>query len=532
MKNILYFVCSFILFSIFACQPEQGRADLFAQVESCMDNYPDSGLRLLRRVSHPERFTGEMQAKYAVLMTQATDNNYLPMTSDSLINIAVAYFQNENEPVWRAKNLFYKGRVYAENSEYGNTLVCYLQGIDALQNIKEEYKIHGLLYRYISQIYHETHLYAKSISFEKKALLFFQQAKDSTLRSVSEQIIARNYLLMSKLDSVAFHLEIASRMADDDRQRLAVTGDWQAFYQLQGKDQESEETLLRLATHKYPIKRDWACSCISLGKYYLNAGEWENQTEIIDVHAKYNHGKVEHELFQTQSQNRWLAIMAVSLMLLLFFVVYCYVRYRKYKQLELSRTGSALRRKELELEQKQTEIGTFRAELEMLRAHDNATMDRYIAIENVLRQKEEELIVLQSQVDCIETKLKKHKLVSIVKTNFPNVNELDIRALSVFQSLQSDPCKNAICTAEDWELLFLWTDIAHFRFYTRLKEKYGQLKKRDFQICCLIRLGFDNDAIRTILDIQQTTLYTDKSRAKKKMSLESTEVLEEFLRNF
>lgn len=258
----------------------------------------------------------------------------------------------------------------------------------------------------------------------------------------------------------------------------------------------------------------------------------QNQTEIIDVYAKHNHEKVKRELSRTQNHNLLLAIMVIGLMLLLFFVVYYYIRYRKYKQLELSGVSSELRKKGLELEKRHQEIDTFRVELETSRLHDNVTTDRYTAVENVLRQKEEDLIVIQNQLNDVEMQLNRHKLVSIVKIDLPDVKELDVRALFIFQSLQDNPCKDVFGTSEDWELLFLWTDIAQFRFYTRLKEKYKLFQKRDLQICCLIRLGFDNYEIGSILDIQKSTLYTDKSCTKKKMSLGADVTLEKFLRDF
>lgn len=132
----------------------------------------------------------------------------------------------------------------------------------------------------------------------------------------------------------------------------------------------------------------------------------------------------------------------------------------------------------------------------------------------------------------IEKELNRYKLLLSVMKDVPDLKESDIRSLSVFQSLQGNPCKAAIRTPEDWNLLFLWTDIAHRGFYTRLKVQYVQLKKPEIKICCLIRLGFDDDEIMRILDIRRTTYYVNKCNAKKQLLLEHEIILEDFIRSF
>lgn len=132
----------------------------------------------------------------------------------------------------------------------------------------------------------------------------------------------------------------------------------------------------------------------------------------------------------------------------------------------------------------------------------------------------------------MEKELNRCKLLLSIKKEVPDLKESDIRSLSVFQSLQGNPCKAAIRTLEDWNLLFLWTDIAHRGFYTRLKVQCVQLKKPEIKICCLIRLGFDDDEIMRILDIRRVTYYVDKCNAKKQLLLGHKTVLEDFIRCF
>ena len=54
------------------------------------------------------------KAKYALLLTQAEDKNYILHTSDSLINIAVCYYDSIQDTDLSAKSHYYLGRVYQD----------------------------------------------------------------------------------------------------------------------------------------------------------------------------------------------------------------------------------------------------------------------------------------------------------------------------------------------------------------------------------------------------------------------------------
>ena len=99
MKHIpvlLILTCILTLAST-ACQHHSTEASVFAEAERLMYTHPDSALKLLQSIPTPQRLTGKSQADYALLMTQAKSRNQIYATSDSLIRIAVDYYQNSDE---------------------------------------------------------------------------------------------------------------------------------------------------------------------------------------------------------------------------------------------------------------------------------------------------------------------------------------------------------------------------------------------------------------------------------------------------
>ena len=101
MRKQLYLisVLAWMLGLFFACSPSADKVDvLLVHAEECMEIHPDSALRLLKQIPHPDRLHESQQADYALLLTQAQDKNYMDsLQSDSLIRIAVDYYQDGDE---------------------------------------------------------------------------------------------------------------------------------------------------------------------------------------------------------------------------------------------------------------------------------------------------------------------------------------------------------------------------------------------------------------------------------------------------
>ena len=93
--------------SFTGCQDRKGTAPILKEAEALMYTRPDSALQMLETISQPEQLTGQEQADYALLLTQARSRNRITATSDSLIRIATDYFQDSNDNARKAKAFLY-----------------------------------------------------------------------------------------------------------------------------------------------------------------------------------------------------------------------------------------------------------------------------------------------------------------------------------------------------------------------------------------------------------------------------------------
>lgn len=169
-----------LIFSLAACHSVANRDDLLLdRADSLMQEYPDSALSLLETFSFSQKVSSAQSARYALLLTQAHDKNYIPHTDDSLIRIAVDYYDSIGEDVGlRAKAHYYWGRVQQERKKIPSCAREYLLAI-SLAEKAEEKNISYLAYANLGFVFYMADFNDKADSCFRQAELLAVQFNDS-----------------------------------------------------------------------------------------------------------------------------------------------------------------------------------------------------------------------------------------------------------------------------------------------------------------------------------------------------------------
>ena len=80
-----------------ACTGKTDYNTTLVQADSLMASRPDSALHMLQGISTKSLSTKADRAYHALLLTQARDKNYIRQTDDSLIQVAVRYYDTHED---------------------------------------------------------------------------------------------------------------------------------------------------------------------------------------------------------------------------------------------------------------------------------------------------------------------------------------------------------------------------------------------------------------------------------------------------
>lgn len=170
-------------------QPKELLPEL-SYAESLMQRCPNRALAVLDSMEVPSPSDKFQYATWCLLITQARDKNYVKHTSDSLINIALTYFEKQDNPVRKATALYYEGRVNHDLNNAEEATDYYLRARDAAKNTTD-YRLLCLINIHLGTLYAYRGLADLALKAYENAYDYSIQLKDSTLISNSYSCLGR-----------------------------------------------------------------------------------------------------------------------------------------------------------------------------------------------------------------------------------------------------------------------------------------------------------------------------------------------------
>lgn len=150
--------------------------------EAVMNQKPDSALIILREIDPQTIQSSKETARYALLMSQALDKNYIDVTSDSLINKAVNYYSRHKNNTYRMLSHYYHGLVLKNAREYSSAIIA-LENAERDGIMLQDYHYLGLIYRNKSDVFNLTNNHREAIECMKTAIHFFELANEPVYKA-------------------------------------------------------------------------------------------------------------------------------------------------------------------------------------------------------------------------------------------------------------------------------------------------------------------------------------------------------------
>ena len=151
IKTIILALC------LASCSQHSKHWETLTQVESYIEERPDSALVVLQDINNEELTNDEEQAKHALLLSMALDKNYIDKTGFEVLQPAIDYYKNNGTTTEQMLTLFYQGQIHRINSQYAQALACFGEAIKIdenskdIQTIARIYDAQGDVYRVLTK---------------------------------------------------------------------------------------------------------------------------------------------------------------------------------------------------------------------------------------------------------------------------------------------------------------------------------------------------------------------------------------------
>lgn len=551
---IIFLLMSFLLVS---CDNRQAKA-LLQDVESYIQERPDSALRVLRKVDSLTLNTKSLRARYSLLFAMALDKNYIDTTALSILEPTVAYYERLGSPQDKMLSYYYLGRIYANRKDYPNAVIFYSQALresgeydyyhrgliyaasadayNASFNDEEELRNTILAYECFEKIgdkdldlslYKVAQAYHNNERFDVADSLYslVYSGKDSTSRLAlyAMEDLVSNDLYQEKQD-VERDLELLEYVAEH-RGNLSLESYYEYAYLLllAGKESEAENILSQLSNREANGKtmeiryRIAECKGQNEEALALLKSMLSHQNDVVKKKLAQSVFKAQSDYYRltaevseqksTISNQRSIIILITGLMI----IALLYVIFMKRK--------STLIREKDRLTQAVEESERL---LETVRNRANEEKS----------EREKDILDLKSRNEREQDKIKdlRDMYVSLYQKRFYEIGKYyDAASSHRLESIKEKAYHDVISSTQA-----LFEEIAsgsegQKKFEARInadlddivskiRSDFPKLKDDDIRFICYLIVGFDTSTISFLMDISKENVRVKKHRLREKLN--------------
>ena len=197
-----------------------------AVAENMMAERPDSALSVLNGIDTGLVTSEAEKARYALLMSQALDKNYIDTTTFDVLQPAIDYYidKDKGTPDEKLRTLYYQGIIFLNRSELDMSMQCFLKAND-LNNNYTDTLIYAHLLVAQGNLYNQScliddyiqHNIVASALYHKLGKENFRQS--SLLRALDGCIVTNN---KHKADSIMTITDSLAEIVPESQQKLSL----------------------------------------------------------------------------------------------------------------------------------------------------------------------------------------------------------------------------------------------------------------------------------------------------------------------
>lgn len=214
MRNIILLYIALIIASATGCSRHSAADSTLDRADSLMESRPDSALTLLRAIDSSSLSRRATCGRYALLMSQALDKNYIDVTSDSLISIATAYYADRPDSPELMKSLFYRARTYYNDSRFDRATIDATHAYEIAVKLDDPFWT-GKTADLLADIFNETYNYEEAIRFRKIAVKSYAKTGERNFYQWALLNLSNDYINIQNYENACSIIETIQTTEND-----------------------------------------------------------------------------------------------------------------------------------------------------------------------------------------------------------------------------------------------------------------------------------------------------------------------------
>ena len=287
MKRLLFILA--LTLTLVACNRHSEHWATITEMETIIEERPDSVLNVLQAIDTDELIGDEERAKHALLLSMALDKNVIDKTDFEVLQPAIDYYDDNGSATDKLRTYYYQGRIY-QNA--GNDAAAMEAFVKAISEGDESNDILTKARVYFAQatIYYSLNEFDQYIETNKKAATYFQQeGKYNSYANCLNRII-NGYTLKDDAESALPYIDECKHLLGGlSIQRISdFYSSYITYLSNYGTEQQVTEAINQYIFIVPSSKIEW----LTIVQAYRKIGNYNKAMSILD---KYDVGNNKHD---------------------------------------------------------------------------------------------------------------------------------------------------------------------------------------------------------------------------------------------
>ena len=263
---------------LISCNSHSKHWDTLSQVESYIEERPDSALVVLEQINTSELSCKEEKAKHALLYSMALDKNFVDKTDFEVLQPAIDYYEDNGSATDKLRTYYYQGRIFQNKGNDALAMESFVNAIEEGEN-SNDILTTARTYFAQSKIYYSLYEWDSFIESNKSAANLFQEA--GVLNSYANCLIRiiNGYTLKEDPENALLYIEECKRfLSTISSSRL---GDFYSSYLTYlikyGEEQEIIKIISDYMNAVPASKIDW----LTIANSYIKIKRYDEALETV-----------------------------------------------------------------------------------------------------------------------------------------------------------------------------------------------------------------------------------------------------------
>lgn len=279
-----HFYFTFLLvICLTSCNSHSVHWDTLSQIESYIEENPDSALVILEQIDLSELSGKEEKAKHALLYSMALDKNFVDKTDFEVLQPAIDYYEDNGSATDKLRTYYYQGRIYQNMGNDALAMESFVNAIAVGEKSDDVLTIARIHFAQ-SKIYYSLFDWDNFIECNKNAAHFFKEV--GALNSYANCLIRiiNGYTLKENQDNALHYIEKCKHLLSSISQnRLADF--YSAYLTYLIKYGSVQEIINIIAEYTHTIsefRTDW----LTISNAYLKIQKYDEALSVLSRHTR------------------------------------------------------------------------------------------------------------------------------------------------------------------------------------------------------------------------------------------------------